>query len=83
VFVACNGSSEIVDVDAASWKVTRRIAAGSGVYNLAIAGKDTLIATNRRAQSISVFDVESGKERARLATKRRVVHGAAVSADGR
>jgi len=42
-----------------------------------------LIATNRRDQSVSVFDVESGKELARVRTSRRVVHGVAVSPDDR
>ena len=36
IFVACNKSSEIVEVDAAKWKVMRRIPARPGVYNLAV-----------------------------------------------
>jgi hypothetical protein len=35
IFVACNASSDIVEVDATSWTTTRRIPAGDGVYNLA------------------------------------------------
>src|SRR5262249_26971361 len=84
VFVACNGSSEIVEVDTQTWKMVRRIPAGAGVYNLAITKDGTkLIATNRRDQSVSIFDVESAMELARIPTKRRVVHGAAVSPDDR
>jgi len=84
VFVACNGSSEIVEVDTQTWKMIRRIPARAGVYNLAITKDGTkLIATNRRDQSVSVFDVDSAKELARIATKRRVVHGATVSPDDR
>lgn len=83
VFVACNGSSEIVEVDAASWKVRRRIAAGAGVYNLAVSKNGRLIATNKRDQSVSIFDIASGKELARLKTKRKVLHGAVVSPDDR
>jgi len=84
VFVACNGSSEIVEIDAATWKLVRRIPAGSGVYNLGMTADGTrLIATNRREQSVSVLDVKSGKELARLKTKRSVVHGVAVSSDDR
>jgi DNA-binding beta-propeller fold protein YncE len=87
IFVACNKSSEIVEVDAKTWKVLRRIAAGPGVYNLAVT-KDgphggKLIATNKRGPSVSVYDVKTGKELARLATKRKVVHGVAVSPDNR
>ncbi|MEJ7810437.1 MAG: YncE family protein [Gemmatimonadaceae bacterium] len=84
VYVACNKSNEIVEVDATTWAVGRRLPAGDGVYNLAVTHDGRrLIATNKRGQSVSVFDLSSGKEVARLATKRKVVHGAAVSADDR
>jgi len=84
VFVACNGSSDIVEIDRNTWKMVRRIPAGAGVYNLGItADGSKLIATNRRDQSVSVFDVTTGKELARLKTKRKVVHGVAVSSDDR
>jgi len=83
VFVACNKSDEIVEIDAASWKVTRRIAARPGVYNLAVSKDGKLIATNKRDQSVSVYDVKSGRELARIPTKRRVIHGAVVSPDNR
>jgi DNA-binding beta-propeller fold protein YncE len=84
VFVACNGSSEIVEIDTDGWKVIRRIPAGAGVYNLGITKDGSkLIATNRRDQSVSILDVASGKELARLATKRKVVHGVAVTPDER
>lgn len=83
VFVACNGSSEIVEIDTISWKVKRRIAAGGGVYNLAASKNGKLIATNKRDQSVSVYDIASGRELARLKTKRKVLHGAVVSPDDR
>jgi DNA-binding beta-propeller fold protein YncE len=83
VFVACNGSSEIVEVDVADWKLTRRISARPGVYNLAVTGNGKLIATNRRDQSVSVFDAATGTELACIMTKRKVVHGVTVSPDDR
>jgi DNA-binding beta-propeller fold protein YncE len=83
IYVACNKSNEIVAVDAASWKVARRFAAGTGVYNLAMTKDGRLVATNKRGQSVSVFDPKSGKELARIPTKRKVVHGAVVSPDNR
>jgi DNA-binding beta-propeller fold protein YncE len=84
VFVACNKSNEIVEVDRGTWAVVRRIPAGNGVYNLGVThdGK-ILVGTNKRDASISIFDVESGKEQARLPTKRKVVHGVVVSPDDR
>jgi DNA-binding beta-propeller fold protein YncE len=83
VYVACNKSDEIVEIDAASWKATRRIAARPGVYNLAVTTDGRLIATNKRDQSVSVYDLKSGRELARIPTKRRVIHGAVVSPDNR
>jgi DNA-binding beta-propeller fold protein YncE len=84
IFVACNKTSDIVEIDVASWQMVRRIPAGAGVYNLA-ATRDgrKLIATNKRGQSVSIIDLPSGRELARIATKRQVVHGAAISADDR
>jgi DNA-binding beta-propeller fold protein YncE len=83
VFVACNKSDEIVEVDASTWKVLRRIPARGGVYNLAVTKDNRLITTNKRDQSVSIIDLKTGKELARLQTKRRVVHGAVVSPDNR
>jgi DNA-binding beta-propeller fold protein YncE len=84
IFVACNAANDIVEVDATSWAMTRRIPAGDGVYNLAATrdGK-LLVATNKRGKSISIIDIASGKELARVPTQRRVVHGAVISPDDR
>ena len=83
VFVACNKSDEIVEIDVRDWKVLRRIQARPGVYNLAVTKNDRLIATNKRDQSVSIFDLKSGEELAHIPTKRKVVHGAVVSPDDR
>jgi len=84
VYVACNKSNEIVEIDVASWTMSRRIPAGDGVYNLAAThdGK-RLIGTNKRGQSVSVIDIASGKELARISTTRRVASGVTVSSDDR
>ena len=84
IFVACNKSDEIVEVDAAEWKVTRRIPARPGVYNLAVTKDGTrLLTTNKRDQSVSVIDLKSGHELARIPTRRKVLHGVVVSPDDR
>jgi DNA-binding beta-propeller fold protein YncE len=84
VFVACNKSSDIVEIDVDSWTMKRRIPAGDGVYNLAVTrdGK-LLVGTNKRGKSVSVIELASGKELARIPTQRRVVHGVAISGDDR
>ena len=82
IYVACNKSSEIVEINANTWKLVRRIPGRAGVYNLGITHDGTrLLATNKRDQSVSIYDLKSGKELARLPTKRKVLHGVVVSPD--
>jgi DNA-binding beta-propeller fold protein YncE len=84
LFVACNKSNEIVVIDVDGWKLLDRWPAGDGVYNLAVTHDGRLLlATNKRGQSVSVFDARTGKELKRLATKRKVVHGVVVSPDSK
>jgi DNA-binding beta-propeller fold protein YncE len=84
IYVACNKSSDVVEIDVASWKMTRRIPAGDGVYNLAVTHDGRyLVGTNKRGKSVSVIDIASGKEVARIPTSRRVASGVAVSSDDR
>lgn len=83
IYVACNQSNDIVAVRTDTWTMARRFPAGTGVYNLAMTNDGRLIATNKRGQSVSIFDPVSGKELARIPTKRKVVHGAVVSPDDR
>ncbi|MGH9874326.1 MAG: YncE family protein [Pyrinomonadaceae bacterium] len=84
IFVACNKSDEIVEVDAVKWSVKRRIPARPGVYNLAVTKDGTrLLATNKRNQSISVYDIKTGRELANIPTRRKVLHGVVVSPDDR
>jgi DNA-binding beta-propeller fold protein YncE len=82
VFVACNGSSEIVEVNANTWALVRRIPARAGVYNLEVTHDgQRLIATNKRDQSVSIYELKTGRELVRLPTKRKVLHGVVVSPD--
>jgi DNA-binding beta-propeller fold protein YncE len=84
VYVACNASNDIAEVDLASWTLLRRIPAGDGVYNLAVTPDGRLIvATNKRGNSVSVIERGSGRELARVPTLRPVVHGVAISDDSR
>jgi DNA-binding beta-propeller fold protein YncE len=84
VYVACNSSSEIVEVNANTWALVRRIPARPGVYNLEVTHDGSrLLATNKRDQSVSIYDLKTGKELVRLPTKRKVLHGVVVSPDDR
>jgi DNA-binding beta-propeller fold protein YncE len=83
IYVACNQSNEIVAIKTDTWTLARRFPAGSGVYNLAMTRDGRLIATNKRGQSVSVFDPVTGRELAKIPTQRKIVHGAVVSPDDR
>jgi len=84
VYVACNKSNEILEIDVNRWTLARRLPAAEGVYNLAVTRDgQLLLATNKRSQSVSIFELTTGKELARIATKRRIVHGVVVSPDDR
>jgi DNA-binding beta-propeller fold protein YncE len=84
IYVACNKSNEIVEVDAKTWKLGRRIPAGNGVYNLGVSPDGSLlVATNKRDASVSLFSTDTAKELARIPTKRRVLHGVAITPDSR
>ncbi len=83
IYVACNQSNEIVAIKTDTWTLARRFPAGTGVYNLAMTKDGRLIATNKRGQSVSIFDPITGRELARIPTQRKVVHGAVVTPDDR
>jgi DNA-binding beta-propeller fold protein YncE len=83
IYVACNSSNEIVAVNTNTWTLERRFPAGTGVYNLAMTKDGRLIATNKRGQSVSVFDPVTGHELVKIPTQRKIVHGAVVSPDDR
>jgi len=84
VYVACNKSSDVVEIDVGTWTMTRRFPMGPGVYNLAASHDGRLlVGTNKRGQSVSIVDLASGKEMALLATKRKVASGVVISPDDR
>jgi DNA-binding beta-propeller fold protein YncE len=84
VFVACNASSEIVEINANTWTLIRRIPARNGVYNLEVTHDgQRLIATNKRDQSVSIYELKSGRELARVPTKRKVLHAVVATPDDR
>ncbi len=84
VWVACNKGNEIVQVDLASWRVTRRLPAEGAPYNLDITPDGTkLLATLKGKGGVAVWDTESGRMLAVMATERKVTHGVVASPDSR
>jgi DNA-binding beta-propeller fold protein YncE len=84
IYVACNKSDEILEVDASSWTVTRRFATGRGPYNLAVSpdGK-YLVATLKQGAGVQIFDLATGASVMNTKSSTTVTHGVVVSPDSR
>jgi DNA-binding beta-propeller fold protein YncE len=84
VYVACNKSDEILEVDVDDWKVTRRFATGRGPYNLAVSPDGKLLAaTLKQGAGFQIFDLASGKSLASVKSSTTVTHGVVISPDSR
>jgi DNA-binding beta-propeller fold protein YncE len=84
VYVACNRSDEILEVDVDGWRVSRRFATGRGPYNLETTPDGRLlVVTLKQGRGVEFIDLDAGTTRRRLDSSARVTHGVAVSPDGR
>lgn len=84
LYVACNASSDVRVVDGETGRVTARIAVGEGAYNVEpTRDEHHLVVTNKKGRSVSLVDLASARETARITTTKGVVHGIAFSPDGR
>ena len=84
IYLACSKSHEIQVRDARTLELVRRLAAGDGTYNVEPSPDGRwVLATNKKAQSVSVFDTRTWREAARVPTSKRIPHGIAFSPDGR
>lgn len=84
LYVACNRHSEVLEVDARTLQIIRRIATGRTPYNLAISDDGrVLLATLKGVQALSVIDLTQGREVSQLKTSHTVPSGVQVTPDGR
>jgi len=84
IYVACNKADEIVEIDRDTWKISRRMTTGRGVYNLAVTpdGK-LLVATLKQGNAVEVFNLESGTSVAKIPTSNKLAHGVTISSDSK
>ena len=84
IYIAGNGSDEIIEVDSDSWKVSKRIKTGKGPYNVEISpdGK-YMIATLKSIGSTGIWDLDSGKLLSEVKNSTSVSHGIAISPDSK
>ena len=84
VFVACNKTDEILEIDTKSWMLVRRMKTGRGVYNLAVTADGTLlVATLKQGASVEIFSLATGQSLAQVRTSNVLAHGVALSPDSR
>jgi DNA-binding beta-propeller fold protein YncE len=84
VFVAGNGSDEIIEVDLDNWEVTNRINVGKGPYNIEISpdGK-YLVSTLKGEGSTGVWSLEDISVNRIIKNTTMVSHGIAISPDSK
>ena len=84
VYVACNKADQIVEVDASTWKITRRFETGVGPYNLAVTPDGNyLLATLKKGAGFEMIDLSTGQSVYRDKLSTTIGHGVAVSPDSR
>ena len=85
VYVTALSGNAIYEVDTNAWKVSRRLETPApGPYNAAVAPDERLlVVTYKKGDSVGFWDLEEGREVARVSTTRRIPHGVAITSDGR
>lgn len=86
VYVANNGSDEIVEVDTKNWKVLRRFQTGDGTapYNLEVSSDGKyVVASYKGTGATGVWNLQTGNEAAIITNSRKVTHGVTISPDSR
>jgi DNA-binding beta-propeller fold protein YncE len=86
VYVACNRSNEVIEIDVESWTLLRRIETGPNPYNLDVTpdGRLLLVTLKDRTEpSTEVYEIATGRRLARVRNTTVLPHGLAVSSDSR
>jgi len=84
LYIAGNGSGEILEVDANKWEVTHRLQGGKGPYNVELTPDGKLMVVTYKSEAkTAIWDLHTRKELARIENSRRVSHGIAISSDGK
>ncbi|MCA6074055.1 YncE family protein [Fulvivirga sedimenti] len=84
VYVAANGNEEVLEVDLKTWSVSKRFPTGKGPYNVEISPNGKYMVVTYKSDAMTgIWDLETGKELARLPNTQKVSHGIAMSPDNR
>ena len=84
VYVACNKSDEILEIDGRTWTVARRFPTGRAPYNIAVTPDGKLLVSTLKAGSgVQAFNLATGKQVMNEKTSITLAHGVTISSDSR
>lgn len=84
VYVACNGADNIAVVDTKAWEVVDRFQTGKAPYNLEVSPDGKMLVVSYKGEGATgIWNLEEGKEVAKIENSRKVTHGVAISPDSR
>jgi DNA-binding beta-propeller fold protein YncE len=83
LYVACNGRSEVLEIDAVTLEIARRFQTGNGPYNLDVSPNGQYLVTSLKGdQAIAIFDLNTGVE-TRIDSSQPITHGVVITPDSR
>jgi DNA-binding beta-propeller fold protein YncE len=84
VYVAGNGSDQVLEIDLEKWEITRKFSTGKGPYNVEVSPDgEKMVVTYKSEGSTGIWDLKSGKELANIPNSRKVSHGIAIAPDNK
>ena len=84
VYVAGNGSDQVLEVDLDKWAVTNQYPTGKGPYNVEVSPDGSkMVVTYKSEGTTGIWDLKRGKELARISNSRKVSHGIAIAPDNK
>lgn len=83
VYVACNASDRVLEIDVEAWELSRTFETGTGPYNIDISPDNrTMVVTLKQGDGVEIIDLES-EEHTILDSSTSVTHGVIISPDSR
>lgn len=84
VYVAGNGTDEVLEVDLEKWEITNRFKTGKAPYNCDVSPDGRyLVVTYKGSAETGIWDLEKGEELPRIKNTRKVTHGVSISSDSK
>ena len=83
VYIAGNGSDEIIEVDIETWSITNRINTGKGPYNIDISPDGKFLVATLKGEAKTLVWELSKKRPSFISNNSSVTHGVVISPDSK